>query len=75
MTAIDPRDMTGSREDPARDGRGSWLPTLAMVRTRIMELVRRRGLMAAMIIVNIGIPSLFWNEMPQVAADFGRAST
>lgn len=59
MTAIDPRDMTGSREDPARESRGSWLPTLAMVRTRIMELVRRRGLMAAMIIVNIGIPSLF----------------
>jgi len=30
-----------------------------MIRTRIMELIRRRGLMTAMIVVNIGIPSLF----------------
>jgi hypothetical protein len=30
-----------------------------MITTRIMELRRRRGLMAAMIVVNIGIPTLF----------------
>lgn len=42
-----------------RDRRGSWLPTGAMITTRIMELRRRRGLMAAMIVVNIGIPTLF----------------
>lgn len=41
------------------DRRGSWVPTGAMIRTRIMELRKRRGLMAAMIVVNIGIPSTF----------------
>jgi hypothetical protein len=42
-----------------RDHRGSWIPTFAMIRTRIMELRRRRGLMAAMIVVNIGVPTIF----------------
>lgn len=32
---------------------------MGMITTRIMELRRRRGLMAAMIIVNIGIPAIF----------------
>ena len=41
------------------DRRGSWLPTGAMISTRIMELRKRRGLMAALMVVNIGIPSLF----------------
>ena len=41
------------------DHRGSWIPTGAMIRTRIMELRKRRGLMAAMVVVNIGIPSIF----------------
>ncbi|HQU00652.1 MAG TPA: hypothetical protein PLG60_09130, partial [Acidimicrobiales bacterium] len=41
------------------DRRGSWLPTGAMISTRIMELRKRRGLMAALVVVNIGIPSLF----------------
>ncbi|HEY1761627.1 MAG TPA: hypothetical protein VGG17_03435 [Acidimicrobiales bacterium] len=43
----------------SRDHRGSWIPTLGMIATRIMELRRRRGLMAAMIIVNVGVPALF----------------
>jgi hypothetical protein len=43
----------------SRDNRGSWIPNGAMIRTRIMELRKRRGLMAALIVVNIGIPSIF----------------
>src|ERR1019366_1091896 len=42
-----------------RDRRGSWIPTSAMITTRIMELRKRRGLMAALIVVNIGIPAVF----------------
>ncbi len=41
------------------DHRGSWIPTLSMITTRIMELRKRRGLMIALIVVNIGLPSLF----------------
>jgi hypothetical protein len=41
------------------DHRGSWVPTPAMIATRFMELRRRRGLMIALVLVNIGIPSLF----------------
>ena len=43
----------------APDHRGSWFPTGAMITTRIMELRKRRGLMAALILVNIGIPAIF----------------
>lgn len=43
----------------AVDRRGSWIPNGAMIRTRMMELRKRRGLMAALIVVNIGIPTLF----------------
>jgi hypothetical protein len=46
-------------EGAPRDHRGSWIPTMGMITTRIMELRRRRGLMAAMIVVNIGIPAIF----------------
>jgi hypothetical protein len=42
-----------------RDRRGSWIPTSAMITTRIMELRKRRGLMAALIVVNVGIPAVF----------------
>ena len=45
--------------DSSRDNRGSWIPNGAMIRTRIMELRKRRGLMAAMIVVNIGVPTIF----------------
>ena len=47
---------------PARarsDHRGSWIPAWSMVTTRLMELRRRRGLMIALIAVNIGIPVVF----------------
>ena len=43
----------------ARDRRGSWLPTGSMIATRFMELRKRRGLMAALIVVNIGLPVIF----------------
>ncbi len=41
------------------DHRGSWIPTWGMITTRFMELRRRRGLMIALIAVNIGIPVIF----------------
>jgi hypothetical protein len=44
---------------PRDDHRGSWIPTWGMVTTRFMELRRRRGLMIALIAVNIGIPVVF----------------
>ena len=43
----------------APDHRGSWLPTGGMIATRFMELRKRRGLMIALIAVNIGIPVVF----------------
>ena len=44
---------------PRGDRRGSWIPTGAMIATRFMELRKRRGLMAALIGVTIGIPTVF----------------
>jgi hypothetical protein len=41
------------------DRRGSWVPAGAMIGTRIMELRKRRGLMIALVAVNIGIPVVF----------------
>ena len=38
------------------DHRGSWIPTGGMIATRFLELRRRRGLMIALLAVNIGIP-------------------
>jgi len=43
----------------ARDRRGSPVPTAGMIATRVMELRNRRGLMIALVVVNIGIPALF----------------
>ena len=45
--------------EPRGDHRGSWIPTWGMITTRFMELRRRRGLMIALIAVNIGIPVVF----------------
>jgi hypothetical protein len=45
--------------DRAADHRGSWVPNGAMIATRFMEIRRRRGLMVALILVNIGIPTVF----------------
>jgi hypothetical protein len=58
MTALD----TAAPAAPVPAGpdhRGSWIPTVSMITTRIMELRKRRGLMIALVVVNIGIPTLF----------------
>ena len=47
-----------------RDRRGSWIPTGGMIATRFMELRKRRGLMVALIVVTIGIPTLFLDHPP-----------
>ena len=41
------------------DHRGSWIPSGAMISTRFMELRKRRGLMVTLILVTIGIPTVF----------------
>jgi hypothetical protein len=43
----------------SRDRRGSPVPTAGMIATRIMELRKRRGLMIALVVVNIGFPAVF----------------
>ncbi len=55
-TTLAPLDVD---RDLARDHRGSPIPTGAMITTRIMELRKRRGLMWALIVVFIGIPTIF----------------
>jgi hypothetical protein len=42
-----------------RDRRGSWIPTGGMIATRFMELRKRRGLMITLMVVTIGIPTIF----------------
>jgi len=49
---LSPASLTG-------DHRGSPIPTGAMITTRFMELRKRRGLMAALIVVFIGLPVIF----------------
>jgi len=41
------------------DHRGSWIPSGGMIATRCMELRKRRGLMITLILVTIGIPTVF----------------
>lgn len=41
------------------DHRGSWMPNGRMIATRILELRKRRGLMIALLVVNIGLPTIF----------------
>jgi hypothetical protein len=54
--APDPRPVVVA---PPVDRRGSPIPSGAMIATRFMELRKRRGLMIALILVTVGIPSLF----------------
>lgn len=52
--------MTTSRtDDLAADDRRSPIPTLGMITSRCNELRRRRGLMATVIAVTVGIPAVF----------------
>lgn len=57
--ATSPSAVVATGSAITRDNRGSWIPNGAMITTRIMELRKRRGLMAALIVVNIGIPTIF----------------
>jgi hypothetical protein len=45
--------------EAAPDHRGSWAPSGAMVTTRFMELRKRRGLMVTLVLVTVGIPTVF----------------
>src|ERR1700693_1572085 len=54
-----PDDRVASLRGFPSDHRGRPLPTWGMIRTRIMELRKRRGLMIALVAVDIGIPALF----------------
>jgi hypothetical protein len=60
--AVAPVPTAGAPGSPRRvapDHRGSWIPTGAMITTRFMELRKRRGLMITLMVVTIGIPTVF----------------
>jgi hypothetical protein len=59
MTAPTALARPGVDRDLDRDHRGSPIPNGAMIKTRIMELRKRRGLMWALVVVFIGIPTIF----------------
>ncbi len=59
MSAPVTSPRTGVDAELARDHRGSPLPNGAMITTRILELRKRRGLMWALVIVFVGIPTIF----------------
>ncbi len=63
VSAIDPptpnTTLSSGPTEVRSDHRGSWIPTWSMISTRLMELRKRRGLMIALIAVNIGIPVVF----------------
>lgn len=58
ITAASPGAVSLGAPTPT-DRRGSWVPTLSLITTRMMELRKRRGLMIALVLVNIGIPAIF----------------
>ncbi len=49
----------GPAADLAHDHRGSWIPNGRMIAARFHELRRRRGLMAMLAVVTIGIPTVY----------------
>jgi hypothetical protein len=61
MTLLPEAGMTAAPDASTsqRDHRGSPLPTRAMIATRFMELRKRRGLLITLILVTIGIPTVF----------------
>jgi hypothetical protein len=58
MSTVSPSGAGEAMTFP-RDHRGSWIPTWTMITTRFMELRKRRGLMSALLVVNIGLPVIF----------------
>ena len=59
MTAVQSTPALGDVGEEATDTRGSWIPSGAMISTRLMELRRRRGLMITIATVTIGLPAIF----------------
>ena len=59
MTALDAPDLAPGAAPSRPDRRDSWLPTWSMVTTRFMDLRHRRGLMIALVLVTIGLPTAF----------------
>jgi hypothetical protein len=57
--AADASDVAALSASRRPDHRGSPIPTGRMIATRFMELRKRRGLMIALTVVNIGIPATF----------------
>jgi hypothetical protein len=61
MTDTETPDLTQGiqAEAPSADHRGSWIPTGRMIAARWTELRKRRGLMAVLGLVTIGIPAVY----------------
>jgi hypothetical protein len=59
VTAVQSAPVIEVPGDAAPDNRGSWIPTLPMITTRLMELRRRRGLMILIGVVTIALPAIF----------------
>ena len=59
IDAAAPGPVPSGQDGTLHDHRGSWVPNGAMIATRFMELRKRRGLMVALVVVNIGIPAVF----------------
>jgi hypothetical protein len=55
-----PELTASARVGQTGDRRGSPIPTLAMIATRLMELRKRRGLMITLIAVTVGIPTVYF---------------
>jgi hypothetical protein len=54
-----PAVPVGDTAEASADHRGSWIPTPAMIATRFTELRKRRGLMITVVLVTVGIPTVF----------------
>src|SRR3954453_18671510 len=62
MTTVPEAGAPATQPDamaPSRDRRGAPIPTGALIATRFLELRKRRGLMITLVLVTIGIPSVF----------------
>ncbi len=60
MTEIDvPAAAPDALVEAPSDHRGSWIPTGRMIAARWTELRKRRGLMAVLALVTIGIPTVY----------------
>lgn len=47
------------RDAAPSDHRGSWLPTGPMISSRLLELRKRRGIMITILVVAVGLPTIF----------------